>query len=377
MTATARLALPLIEAGQAQKHVTHNEALAALDRLVQALVIDRDLAAPPASPAEGAGYIVAASPTGAWTGQAGRIATWVSGGWTFTVPAAGLRVWLADEARLMVWTGSAWVDPVSGAIGAISALQNLTRLGIGTTADATNPLAAKLNTMLFAALATGEGGTGDLRQTASKEAAGNTLSLLFQTAYSGRAELGLVGSDDFSLKVSADGASWTEALKLVAASGDTVARVVRPDADNARTLGTASARWSQIYAASATINTSDRREKIDIAAADLGLDFVRRLRPVSYRWRVAEQVADPADPAAPPVPREGRRRHFGLIAQEVAAALDGRDAALWVRDAETGLEGLRYAEFVPVLVKAVQDLAGRLDRLEQGARPAQPAQPAL
>ncbi|MCW1840617.1 DUF2793 domain-containing protein [Prosthecomicrobium hirschii] len=367
MTATARLALPLIEAGQAQKHVTHNEALAALDRLVQALVIDRDLAAPPASPAEGAGYIVAASPTGAWTGQAGRIATWVSGGWTFTVPAAGLRVWLADEARLMVWTGSAWVDPVAGAIGAISALQNLTRLGIGTTADATNPLAAKLNTMLFAALATGEGGTGDLRQTASKEAAGNTLSLLFQTAYSGRAELGLVGSDDFSLKVSADGASWTEALKLVAASGDTVARVVRPDADNARTLGTASARWSQIYAASATINTSDRREKIDIAAADLGLDFVRRLRPVSYRWRVAEQVADPADPAAPPVPREGRRRHFGLIAQEVAAALDGRDAALWVRDAETGLEGLRYAEFVPVLVKAVQDLAGRLDRLEQGA----------
>jgi len=377
MTATARLALPLIEAGQAQKHVTHNEALAALDRLVQALVVDRDLAAPPASPAEGAGYIVAASPTGAWTGQAGRIATWVSGGWTFTVPAAGLRVWLADEARLMVWTGSAWVDPVSGAIGAISALQNLTRLGIGTTADATNPLAAKLNTMLFAALATGEGGTGDLRQTASKEAAGNTLSLLFQTAYSGRAELGLVGSDDFSLKVSADGASWTEALKLVAASGDTVARVVRPDADNARTLGTASARWSQIYAASATINTSDRREKIDIAAADLGLDFVRRLRPVSYRWRVAEQVADPADPAAPPVPREGRRRHFGLIAQEVAAALDGRDAALWVRDAETGLEGLRYAEFVPVLVKAVQDLAGRLDRLEQGARPDQPAQPAL
>ncbi|KPL54525.1 hypothetical protein ABB55_21770 [Prosthecomicrobium hirschii] len=377
MTATARLALPLIEAGQAQKHVTHNEALAALDRLVQALVLDRDLAAPPASPAEGAGYIVAASPTGAWTGQAGRIATWVDGGWTFTVPAAGLRVWLADEARLMVWTGSAWVDPVSGAIGAISALQNLTRLGIGTTADATNPLAAKLNTMLFAALATGEGGTGDLRQTASKEAAGNTLSLLFQTAYSGRAELGLVGSDDFSLKVSADGASWTEALKLVAASGDTVARVVRPDADNARTLGTASARWSQIYAASATINTSDRREKVDIAEADLGLDFVRRLRPVSYRWRVAEQVADPADPAAPPVPREGRRRHFGLIAQEVAAALDGRDAALWVRDAETGLEGLRYAEFVPVLVKAVQDLAGRLDRLEQGARLDQPAQPAL
>jgi hypothetical protein len=368
MTATARLGLPLIEAGQAQKHVTHNEALAALDRVVQALVVDRDLATPPASPAEGAGYIVAASPTGAWTGQAGRIATWVDGGWTFTVPALGHRVWLADEARLLVWTGSAWVDPVSGAIGAISALQNLTRLGIGTTADATNPLAAKLNTMLFAALATGEGGTGDLRQTASKEAAGNTLSLLFQTAYSGRAEFGLVGSDDFSLKVSADGASWTEALKLVAASGDTVARVVRPDADNARTLGTAGARWSQIYAATATINTSDRREKIDIAEADLGLDFVRRLRPVSYRWRVAEQVADPADPAAPPVPREGRRRHFGLIAQEVAAALDGRDAALWVRDAETGLEGLRYAEFVPVLVKAVQDLADRLDRLEQRTR---------
>ena len=59
---TSNLLLPYILAAQAQKHVTHNEALRKLDALVQISVVDRDLAAPPASPAEGARYIIAASP---------------------------------------------------------------------------------------------------------------------------------------------------------------------------------------------------------------------------------------------------------------------------------------------------------------------------
>ncbi|MET7242507.1 hypothetical protein ABZT49_04005, partial [Methylobacterium sp. EM32] len=101
----------------------------------------------------------------------------------------------------------------------LETLQNLARLGIGTTADAQNPFAAKLNKALWTALTVGEGGTGDLRYTLNKEAPGNTLSLLFQSGFSGRAELGLTGDDDLRLRVSADGGTWREALRVDRATG--------------------------------------------------------------------------------------------------------------------------------------------------------------
>lgn len=71
---TTRLALPLLAAAQAQKHVTHNEALVILDAVVQASALDKDLTSPPASPADGDAYIVAASATGAWSGHDDDIA---------------------------------------------------------------------------------------------------------------------------------------------------------------------------------------------------------------------------------------------------------------------------------------------------------------
>ena len=91
-------------------------------------------------------------------------------------------------------------------------LQNIALLGVGTTADATNPLSAKLNNALWVAKTVAEGGDGHLRYKMSKESAAKTLSLLLQTNFSGRAEIGLTGDDDFHFKVSADGASWLDAL---------------------------------------------------------------------------------------------------------------------------------------------------------------------
>jgi hypothetical protein len=359
MAVTSRLALPLIEAAQAQKHVTHNEALARLDRLVQSTVLDRDLAVPPAGPAEGDSYIVAASPTGAWAGHAGAIAVWSGGGWAFVPPAPGHVAWAVDEGRLLVWTGSAWQDPVGSAIAAITTLQNLDRLGLGTTADAVNPLAAKVNKALLTARTAAEGGDGDLRVTFNKEAPADVLSLLMQSGFSGRAEIGLVGDDDLAVKVSADGTSWTEAMRVDRTTGALATRALGPAADNAHDLGSAMRRWSQIYAASATISTSDARDKRDVVPLDLGLGFVRRLNPVWFRRRGRDGGTD------------GRRRHAGLIAQEVAGALDGRDAALWTRDAASGREGLRYEEFVPVLIQAVKELDARVDALAGAAAAAQ------
>lgn len=208
MTETIHLGLPFIEGSQAQKHVTHNEALRALDALVMLAVLDRDLASPPLGPADGDRYIVKAPGSGGFAGKDHQIAVCDGGVWTFHAPRPGWTCYVADEAALVVYDGSAWQ------IATGSVLQNLTRLGIGTTADATNPLAAKLNNALFAARTVAEGGDGHLRYKLSKESAGKTLSFLFQDNYSGRAEFGLTGDDDFHVKVSPDGSSWIDAMTI-------------------------------------------------------------------------------------------------------------------------------------------------------------------
>lgn len=218
MTTTPNLSLPYLESGQAQKHVTHNEALRLLDALVMLSVRDRDLSAPPPAPEEGARYLVQAPGSGAFAGKGNAIAHYADGGWLFHTPRAGWLCFVADEAILLVFDGEAWMNAGTQS-GVGSALQNLTRLGVGTEADAVNPFAAKLNNALWAARTEAEGGDGDLRYKMNKEAAGNTLSLLMQTGWSGRAEIGLTGDDDFHFKVSADGGTWRDAIVIDRDSG--------------------------------------------------------------------------------------------------------------------------------------------------------------
>lgn len=214
MTDTANLGLPCIEGSQAQKHVTHNEALRILDALVQLAVLDRDLTAPPGSPVEGQRWIVKAIATGAWAGHNNAIAAWQDGAWQFSVPLAGWVAFVVDEGSLVVWNGSAWGDYFSTV-----SIQNMAMLGLGTTADTTNRLSAKLNNTLWTAKTVAEGGDGNLRYKLSKESAAKTLSLLMQDNFSDRAEIGLTGDDDFHFKVSPDGTTWYEGIKIVAATG--------------------------------------------------------------------------------------------------------------------------------------------------------------
>lgn len=215
MTDTANLGLPCIEGSQAQKHVTHNEALRILDTLVQLAVLDRDLTAPPGSPTEGQRWIVKTGATGAWAGHANAIAAWQDGVWQFSAPQIGWLAYVVDEGALLAWTGSVWAD----AITALTSLNNMTLLGVGATADTTNPFSAKLNNTLFVGTTVAEGGTGDLRVKLSKESAAKTLSLLFQDNYSGRAEIGLTGDDNFHFKVSPDGSTWLDALVVDKSTG--------------------------------------------------------------------------------------------------------------------------------------------------------------
>jgi hypothetical protein len=113
MTDTANLGLPLIDAGQAQKHVTHNEALRAIDALAQLVVQSAAIATPPASPVNGHCWIVAASPTGAWAGKAGQIAEWVDGGWYFFPPLIGWTAYNIASGALLAYNGTTWVNALS------------------------------------------------------------------------------------------------------------------------------------------------------------------------------------------------------------------------------------------------------------------------
>jgi hypothetical protein len=214
---TARLGLPYLAAGQMQKHVTLNEALTRLDAVVQTAVVSRTEAAQPEAPPDGTLYILPADPAGAaWSGRPeGALLRAEAGGWTVVDIPEGLIALVLDAGELVVREGGAWV-PLGERLDVI---QNLTRLGLGTTADAINPFAARLNKALWTALGGEDGGDGDLRLTFNKEGPADVLSLLFQSAWSGRAELGLIGDDDLRLKVSADGSTWRDVWVVDRASG--------------------------------------------------------------------------------------------------------------------------------------------------------------
>ncbi len=345
------LLLPYILAAQAQKHVTHNEALRLLDAVVHLSVLDRDLTAPPASPVDGDRYIVASGATGLWAGWDLNVTTWVDGVWMRLVPRPGWLAWIADEATCAVWTGTIWklvgvpqdvsdaifslvndADPTKRALFSLSGISTATTrtftlpntsselailagtqtfsgnktfsgtltasgatatigtsaatatYGLGTgatttgvtktvnlgtggasgsntvvnigsatagaggttvvntptvtfanavtvvgmpqanltaqllglggaTADATNRLSVNAPAVLL-----NNAGTG-IEVTVNKAAAANDAAFAFKTGFSARALIGLLGSDDFSFKVSPDGSTWNTGLTIDRATG--------------------------------------------------------------------------------------------------------------------------------------------------------------
>ena len=108
MTTTTNLGITLVEASQAQKEVTINDGFICLDALMGNAVLDKDLATPPASPADGDVYIIAAGGTDAWSGHDNNI-TYFSQIWRFIVPTTGMRVWLRDESQYYTFDGSSWI----------------------------------------------------------------------------------------------------------------------------------------------------------------------------------------------------------------------------------------------------------------------------
>ena len=202
---SARLDLPLIQPSQAQKHVTHNEALQVLDGLVQAVLEETGANTPPFEPVTGQLFALGANPGDDWAGQAGRLALRIADAWLFIAPQDGWRAWDKASAQYKVWQGGSWAEIVPD-------LANLAGVGVGTGWDATNRLAVAAEASLFTHAGAGH------QMKVNKGAAGDTASVLFQSNWTGHAEMGLAGDTVFSIKVSADGSAWHEALRADAAA---------------------------------------------------------------------------------------------------------------------------------------------------------------
>lgn len=107
MSETYQFKLPFIEAAQAQKHVTVNEALARMDALAQLRVQSRVVDVPAAT-VDGQTYIVSAGATGVWAGQDHRIALFLNGGWEFVDALDGWSAWVIDEAAELRFQAGVW-----------------------------------------------------------------------------------------------------------------------------------------------------------------------------------------------------------------------------------------------------------------------------
>ena len=210
---SARLTLPFIQAAQAQKHVTHNEAVRALDLLVQLSFEDDATSAPPPAPGEGQCYIVASGGSGAWSGQDGAIAIYLDGAWQFHTPRAGWRGYVLARAAMTVFDGTHWqeISP--------NALQAASLIGLGMQADGSTPFAAKLNAALWSALYSADGGTGSLIQTLNKESSAHDAGLVLQEDFQTRALIGLFGSNNLRFSVTPDGVTFNDALSIDPATG--------------------------------------------------------------------------------------------------------------------------------------------------------------
>lgn len=164
----------------------------------------------------------------------------------------------------------------------------------------------------------------------------------------------------------------------------------KPLTDNTYQLGMTGFRWSSVWAANGTIQTSDSRTKTEIADSVLGLAFINALRPVSYKMieggkKVIRQryydaagvefdvgAEVPADATPGEIITEsipGIRTHFGLLSQEVKAAIDaaGIDFGGWILTDTAdpnSQQALRYDEFISPLIKAIQELTAKVAALE-------------
>jgi hypothetical protein len=297
-------------------------------------------------------------------------------------------------------SGAAWVSALNNAAAHIftingggneaARIDSSRRLLVGTSSSPslTDGQYAKIHLVGNTAGATGDSvlnlGRGIL--ASSGIAADTNLGILQFTDSAGAAHATIkgvtdaaTGSNDYPgrlvFSTTADGASAPTERMRIEQSGNIRfmnTGLVFPLTDNAVSLGLNGYRWTEVWAANGTIQTSDQRAKTDITSATLGSDFVKSLRPVSYRWVEGGKVDsgnrdEDGNYIYESVP--GTRTHWGFIAQEVKQAVDatGVDFGGWLltdKDDPDSQQALRYDQFIAPLTKALQEAIAKIETLE-------------
>ena len=114
MANTTRVSLPLLAEGQSSAHIIYNQALALIDAFVFPKLKSRGTNTPPGSPTTGDMYLLGASPTGAWSGQANKVAVYITS-WIFYTPQEGMIMWVEDENLQISYNGSSWDSALTAA----------------------------------------------------------------------------------------------------------------------------------------------------------------------------------------------------------------------------------------------------------------------
>jgi len=136
------LNLPYIMAAQAQKHVTHNEAITTLDALVQAAVDAVGVDTPPTDPEAGMRVLVGNGPTGEFVGHGNHLAAFQDEAWVFYTPHEGWSVWSKTDSQNMIYSQGEWLVQTTN-------LTQTDMLGINAEADNTNRLVVRSGSSLF------------------------------------------------------------------------------------------------------------------------------------------------------------------------------------------------------------------------------------
>lgn len=162
-----------------------------------------------------------------------------------------------------------------------------------------------------------------------------------------------------TMSVEGNVALGTVSTDTVSIRGTVNSNVV-PKSDNAYDLGTATARWRNVYAASGVINTSDSRLKSSVVDSPLGLEFVNKLRAVRYDLLAFDANGSPVVTGEPE-----HKNVYGVIAQELEAALGNEQFDGLVSSEEPeGYFGVKYVQLIAPLIKAVQELSAEVAKLK-------------
>jgi len=408
---STNLQLPFLASGQAQKHVTVNETLLRLDALVQLSVVSANTVAEPGSPGDGAVYILPPSATGThWGPMAdGALAYYRDGAWEEITPREGWIAAVRDTDHIVFFTGSAWAE-LSAALRVSATDRVLGRVSSGagaaeeiTFTDQAQQLcddtsfAAMRTTLAAPGLASNNVFTGANtlpKPVLSTNGAWTTAgwgkaaeiskgALMFVPKGAGSYAWGWGVSGDtfYVLRSSADDNSaggvpaFSCSPSAFVFEGNAVfygGQSPLPSADNSINLGSSSFRFGTLYAASGTINTSDAREKTDLAP--LPADLKRAVRRVLtgigvHQWRDAIAVKGEAE----------ARLHIGVTAQSVRDAFlaEGADPERWALFcADPVVENV--TEITRTKVRVPRENDGELEEIEvDNVEPTRTTRPVL